>query len=579
MEFLESISNLLNKNEETYWQKASASLDASAKIYGFRVDSVHSETFKFLGGLSRNEKTNEINNEAGDLDNENNDKKEKDKRANKHNGFSTLEKDVKKINLTKYDLEFEIDPLFKSMTAKFNESGARGLLLNNFPLDDNLDVLLESKPSYNQGAYTSCSTNPNDLSENNKKIVDEFVSHMTIDELTSMQIAPDLGYFKQTRNLETTIEKSFYHNFMNELDNDVIDEMDENLEYPAEDNLLADNISVGSQNKSELDSGIGQVNDEGMSEMNFPGNNISNIGGYNNGSITGEGFSMFKHDDIMEYENKFGDGSRNILKNFPQFQNFIKAFTKLDKNLYLNRPGLFKPGEKENKRIKKEEKLFEFDVEKEIGRNEIFGKESKIKKVVDNSGFGSKKDNKKKVKQFYNYDRYDVFRLFTIPERNIFSNNNDINPNAPLNSENPIPEDEGAMDPGLSNDSTEEAKINDGNQTLPNSTFVKFDQEYEKKFGNLYKRFDVRLIKQNLWKTFESIEEKKPEVVDFKTVVAGMSSKIEKNILDNISTSTCFVCFLHLCNEKSKLIIIIFVGLELNQNNDQTFYITQNTTK
>lgn len=442
------------------------------------------------------------------------------------------------------------------MTAKFNESGARGLLLNNFPLDDNLDVLLESKPSYNQGAYTSCSTNPNDLSENNKKVVDEFVSHMTIDELTSMQIAPDLGYFKQTRNLETTIEKSFYHNFMNELDNDVIDEIDENLEYPVEDNLLADNISVGSQNKSEFDSGIGQGNEEGMNEMNFPGNNISNIGGYNNGSITGEGFSMFKHDDIMEYENKFGDGSRNILKNFPQFQNFIKAFTKLDKNLYLNRPGLFKPGEKENKRVKKEEKLFEFDIEKEIGRNEIFGKESKVKKIADSSGFGSKKDNKKKVKQFYNYDRYDVFRLFSIPDKNIFSNNNDINQNAPIDPENPMPDDERNMEPGFSNDNTqEEAKINNENQALPNSTFVKFDQEYEKKFGNLYKRFDVRLIKQNLWKTFESIEEKKPEAVDFKTVMTGMSNKIEKNILDNISTSTCFVCFLHLCNEKSKLLL------------------------
>ena len=50
---MERLSNLINLNEETSWQKASASLDASAKIYGFRVDSVHSETFKFLGGLSR----------------------------------------------------------------------------------------------------------------------------------------------------------------------------------------------------------------------------------------------------------------------------------------------------------------------------------------------------------------------------------------------------------------------------------------------------------------------------------------------------------------------------------------------
>ena len=47
---------LVSKDEESAWQKASASLDATAKIYGFRVDSVHTETFKFLGGLNRNKK-------------------------------------------------------------------------------------------------------------------------------------------------------------------------------------------------------------------------------------------------------------------------------------------------------------------------------------------------------------------------------------------------------------------------------------------------------------------------------------------------------------------------------------------
>ncbi len=54
--FIEDIAKLLNNKEESSWQKASASLDPSAKIYGYRVDSVHSETFKFLGGLNRNEK-------------------------------------------------------------------------------------------------------------------------------------------------------------------------------------------------------------------------------------------------------------------------------------------------------------------------------------------------------------------------------------------------------------------------------------------------------------------------------------------------------------------------------------------
>jgi condensin complex subunit 2 len=50
---METLPTLLNRKDESSWQKASASLDASAKIYGYRVDSVHSETFKFLGGLSR----------------------------------------------------------------------------------------------------------------------------------------------------------------------------------------------------------------------------------------------------------------------------------------------------------------------------------------------------------------------------------------------------------------------------------------------------------------------------------------------------------------------------------------------
>ena len=40
----------MNKTEMS-WFKASAGLDASAKIYGFRVDQVHSETYKVLGGL------------------------------------------------------------------------------------------------------------------------------------------------------------------------------------------------------------------------------------------------------------------------------------------------------------------------------------------------------------------------------------------------------------------------------------------------------------------------------------------------------------------------------------------------
>jgi hypothetical protein len=71
---------------------------------------------------------------------------------------NTIEKDHKKLDLLKYDLEFDVDPLFKNMTARFNETGARGLLLNSLPIDVNLNVMLESKENEALQFYTNKST-------------------------------------------------------------------------------------------------------------------------------------------------------------------------------------------------------------------------------------------------------------------------------------------------------------------------------------------------------------------------------------------------------------------------------------
>ena len=134
---------MLGRNEESAWQRASASLDATAKIYGYRVDSVHTETFKFLGGLNRNKKEMNIKEENEDesqFDGDNTKKKEKIRR-----GVNTLETNIRKLNLDKYDIDTEVDPLFSVMTSKFNESTAKGLLLNTIPLDDKINYILESK--------------------------------------------------------------------------------------------------------------------------------------------------------------------------------------------------------------------------------------------------------------------------------------------------------------------------------------------------------------------------------------------------------------------------------------------------
>jgi hypothetical protein len=272
---------MLVKNEESAWQKASASLDATAKIYGYRVDSVHSETFKFLGGLNRNKKElnlKEDNNEENQEEVEEIKKKDKIKK-----GINTLETNIKKLNLSKYDIDSEVDPLFSVMTSKFNESSARGLLLNTIPLDENINYILESKKvetenplfeKYNDNKEDddkSRSNNDtdslsNELSDDNgsrklkealtleknlkkkednadendnesrvipitcapdfeltrdgiKKVLKNFIKDNNIDEFIRLQICPELTIFRESRKLNTEdANLTFINTFKDEIE-------------------------------------------------------------------------------------------------------------------------------------------------------------------------------------------------------------------------------------------------------------------------------------------------------------------------------------------------------------------------
>ena len=52
---IEHLPQLIREDggQQTNFQRASVTLDAGVKIYSYRVDSVHTETFKILGGLGR----------------------------------------------------------------------------------------------------------------------------------------------------------------------------------------------------------------------------------------------------------------------------------------------------------------------------------------------------------------------------------------------------------------------------------------------------------------------------------------------------------------------------------------------
>jgi hypothetical protein len=152
---------------ETNFMRASCTLDASVKIYSSRVDSIHKETFKVLGGLSRGGGTN--GDKDGDDDDDDNDndndgdgkngegkdgdgnvKKKKAKKGKKggRRGINTLETKLSNLNVKKFDLQFEVDPLFQKTSSSVDEGRASGLLLNQLHVYRGCNIAFDSSEVY-----------------------------------------------------------------------------------------------------------------------------------------------------------------------------------------------------------------------------------------------------------------------------------------------------------------------------------------------------------------------------------------------------------------------------------------------
>ena len=609
---------MLNKNEESAWQKASASLDVSAKIYGYRVDSVHSETFKFLGGLNRNKKEEEEKEEKKEEEKENEDNKKENKIRR---GQNTLETNINKLNLTKYDLETEVDPLFSIMTSKFNESTAEGLLLNTIPLDDKLNYILESKEKKSddnkkkenkndikneenkdlnilsedsndnlgnkKSEYLSlarnleedennknpicCSDNMDLIPDDIKNVLNNFTQENNVDDFVKLKICPDLSIFRQTRALNLNENSDlFLKYFKDEINNaekrkiveyeggEGIQEEPEELENQYDDGHM-ENAPEGSENENGIDPN--EIKD--IEEPSQENGNLNNFSRNENTSM-----SLFKYDDLIEHSEKFGSGNVEMLKNLPQFNKFSKAFEKIENKGFLNKNNILGINKKDGGKKKKEEKLFEFNEENEVDINKILT-EPKSKNMPKAYDFTNDYENKRKIKCFYHYDKLSSFKLYTINNKTIFSREIEGDINAQDQEQkilDNIEEDEGNMlgDGGENNDiggfEGEASMVND--IAGRNNTFYQNEKEIEKNFGRLYRRFDIRNLKNKIWNNYENFFPN--DNIDFRKIVSNMSKEMNEDELYSISTSTCFVCMLHLCNENNLYINQKDINLLLN---------------
>ncbi|KAK4046042.1 hypothetical protein OIV83_006413 [Microbotryomycetes sp. JL201] len=129
------------------FQKASCTLDGCVKIWTSRVDSVATETGKLLSGLADDHGSAETAQQDDDVDDdEGEDEEGRDKKARKRTArqTATLADSFSKVKARALDLEFTVDPLFKKTSADFDEGGAGGILMNHLGCDGTMRVVFDA---------------------------------------------------------------------------------------------------------------------------------------------------------------------------------------------------------------------------------------------------------------------------------------------------------------------------------------------------------------------------------------------------------------------------------------------------
>ena len=141
------------------FQQASCALDASTKIYAYRVDSVHQETLKLASGVGNTKNETEGNQGDPDRDGEDDDDDEEAKKKTtkrKKKAALTVEKNLANINCSKFELEFDVDPLFKKVSQQFDSGAGGGQFLSTLNLrGDCCEMLLDSLSCMDGGQVTN----------------------------------------------------------------------------------------------------------------------------------------------------------------------------------------------------------------------------------------------------------------------------------------------------------------------------------------------------------------------------------------------------------------------------------------
>ncbi|KAG0459735.1 hypothetical protein HPP92_022863 [Vanilla planifolia] len=518
---------------ETNFQKASCTLEAGVKIYSLRVDSLHSEAYKVLGGINRVGREEEIENVAEG--NQMHDRTEQEGLSKKIterklSPLSTLEASFEALNIKKLDVAFTVDPLYHQTSAQFDEGGAKGLLLNNLGVYGGCRVLFDSFEVPEKCIF-------NDTHHENSELIDlsfakEYIDQMLINMPNKAHISPTLR---------------------------------EIIEQFGENNHTLQTVSSADEP---------QISHSGIDDMDHP---------ELEGNSFGDCFSdAFDHDDHI---NALPENSTSVYPSFPSHAEEIgeSLVDYHDANIGLEEVTDFLslglgftskcnawagPDYWKYKKSKGAEQISNLEDKKEMT------KKAKVKKTSSDIDFAKSFDKEYPdmfappknprslllpsnratcnitLPEDCHYKPQSLAKLFLLPDVMVFGKRSrklhDV-PEETNKHENPYEslDQENILDDQYDNENSDcDVETSESLVHLPRQV-NKMDIQYDK----VSKQVDVHALKESLWTHIQETVEEKEVSVSMKQVLQRYHRSFSEDAEKDISPHLFFICLLHLANE------------------------------
>uniref|UniRef100_A0ACB8EYV0 Uncharacterized protein n=2 Tax=Sphaerodactylus townsendi TaxID=933632 RepID=A0ACB8EYV0_9SAUR len=228
-------------SELTNFKIAAGTLDASTKIYSVRVDAVHADVYRVLGGLGKDsapaEPVDDQDASRG-VDSENGKKPPSKKKPM----YKTIEQNLNNINVSETDGRCEVDPMFQKTVSSFDECSTAGVFLTTLHTHSYLsEILFDSMITPLPSSETS------ELpSSSHVKMAD--LKAILLKCVEKRTICPSLAGFLFTKwdsethneSVSALLEKFKKSDQVFDIDAEVDSHSGDNAEGPADDDFDAD---------------------------------------------------------------------------------------------------------------------------------------------------------------------------------------------------------------------------------------------------------------------------------------------------------------------------------------------------